>query len=361
MKKTNIVLFSSGVTEGSGLLGAIKNNLEKKDYSCSDWRDLFTLARRADQIALLPMLIKKIPTFDYAVLICEGHDRVSIARNGEKIEYNAMRDNVLFEIGLCCMALGLQKVILVTDGTVHLPDDLVGAGLKIAIKYIPHAQTDVLPWTDEMALKITEPIDEYIKGSKTALSPVVIGAAASTACGYINNFVSRTLERIDTGIILDKGEKEYYPLDRIYMHVVMPRVLDNGEIKQDARARKYPQGSVPDARARSANFCYKIEDGNLHIYDFPTTITTSYDIAKMILEIDADDEADVKAKLRFVEKEIALFETTLKSLFNRTYFYNAIKELCKYENPSEEDLQRYTENVASITMNRFVLEYAQDE
>ena len=65
MKNTNVIIFSSGVSERRGLLQWLRGELE---------------------------------TFDFAVLICEGHDKVQMLRDGHREETNSMRDNVLFEI-----------------------------------------------------------------------------------------------------------------------------------------------------------------------------------------------------------------------------------------------------------------------
>ena len=80
MRKMNIVIFSSGVSEKEGILNNLINALDARGYNCFCWRDLFQNANTKNSIALLPMLIKKIPTFDFAILICEGHDNVTIFR-----------------------------------------------------------------------------------------------------------------------------------------------------------------------------------------------------------------------------------------------------------------------------------------
>lgn len=80
MRSQNIVLFSSGVSEREGISLAIRDALEGMGYSCSYWRELFRDAKDSRNISLLPMLVKKIPTFDFAVLICEGHDRTMVQR-----------------------------------------------------------------------------------------------------------------------------------------------------------------------------------------------------------------------------------------------------------------------------------------
>lgn len=74
-KNQNIILFSSGVSEESGLVAFVTEQLHKRGFNCYCWRELFRNSNDHNAIALLPMLIKKIPTFDFAVLICEGHDR----------------------------------------------------------------------------------------------------------------------------------------------------------------------------------------------------------------------------------------------------------------------------------------------
>jgi len=130
----NIVIFSSGISEQNGLTDSIKYTLDSMGYICVGWRDFFAGANHYDNIALLPMLIKKIPTFDFAVLIYEGHDTTHIFRGENSKVVRTMRDNVLFEIGLCAMAIGLNRTILVTDEDVHLPDDLYGKNGQIAIK-----------------------------------------------------------------------------------------------------------------------------------------------------------------------------------------------------------------------------------
>ncbi|MBQ6119564.1 MAG: nucleotide-binding protein, partial [Clostridia bacterium] len=190
MQNKNIVLFSSGVSEKNGVLRALDTALEQRGYVCEYWRDLFANANDAKNIALLPMLIKKIPTFDYAVLICEGHDTTVMRRQGRSETVHTMRDNVLFEIGLCVMALGLSRTILVTDGDVHLPEDLTGVRQETAVKRIVYRGGDTRSWRqagesltaylDSME-SVSDEIGRYIRETGMILSPVVIGAASSTA------------------------------------------------------------------------------------------------------------------------------------------------------------------------------------
>ena len=177
MRQQNIVLFSSGVSEKNGILGFVKEELDKLEYQCSYWRDLFANARDSNNIALLPMLIKKIPTFDFAVLICEGHDQTKMLREDVDDAVPTMRDNVLFEIGLCTMALGPNRVILLTDKIVRIPDDLKGVDNQSAVaiiiynpgdadSYSAATQKIVKHFKEELASfleKSISDIDTYIK------------------------------------------------------------------------------------------------------------------------------------------------------------------------------------------------------
>ena len=80
MRKINVVLFSSGYSEQNGILNKVISGLERKGYNVFCWRNLFQNAHKIDQIALLPILIKKIPTFDFAIIIGEGHDKTEMLR-----------------------------------------------------------------------------------------------------------------------------------------------------------------------------------------------------------------------------------------------------------------------------------------
>lgn len=243
MRSQNIVLFSSGVSERNGILLYVKRALENHGYRCSYWRDLFKDANDTTNIALLPMLIKKIPTFDFALLICEGHDETNMIRNGKVEKIQTMRDNVLFEIGLCVMALGLNRVILLTDGSVRLPEDLQGLGNNTAIKTVSYikdkqdsyeaAASQTVDYLKDITDRMQNPlqmqeligdIDSYINENINKLFPTVIGAAVSTANGYMSNFILRTLEKCDMGLILDDAPDTltYFDDDKVFMHIVLP-------------------------------------------------------------------------------------------------------------------------------------------
>lgn len=361
----NIILFSSGISENNGILNMVMSSLQKHGHNCNYWRDLFSSANNTENIALLPMLIKKIPTFDFAVIICEGHDRTFMLRNGVEVEVNTMRDNVLFEIGLCTMALGLNRTILLTDGNVRLPDDLTGIGQKPALKNIcylkgsrqsmQYAVQDVAEYIDYIQSAVHE-IDLYIQENHDVLSPVVIGAAASTACGYVGNFVLRTLEHLQDGIVLNDGESPTkIPLKKVYLHIILP-VVYLPETPERAHSALMPlkHGCVPTARFRKAEFYYEFRGDEIHICDYPTTLVTSYNTAKMILDLDADDSKDEQAEKRFTAKELDLFEASLRLLLKPKFIRQTIEHY--YKELSKEAREQLVEQVTQLVREQVYVE-----
>lgn len=353
--RSNIVIFSSGLSEKNGITASIKNNLNEMGYACVDWRGLFANANDTQNIALLPMLIKKIPTFDFAVLICEGHDITYISRGEDSETVKTMRDNVLFEIGLCAMAIGLNRTIIVTDSDVRLPDDLRGTNGKLAVKQIGFSKGDALNSSLE---NVCNDIHKYICQEKENLTQIVIGAAASSACGYASNFICRTLEHIDDEIIIKKGnetQKVFVVPEKVHLHIVLPDNTDKITLNE-IKCEQYDmlRGSIVTARNRPTDFSCWFEGDDLHIIDYPTSVVTSYDTARMILEMDADDTFDEFAITRFVSKEMALYGSTLKKLMNEDFINQIIEE--HYTDASYEEKDRMKNNVLSVVKNRFTIE-----
>lgn len=366
MRKINIVIFSSGVSEKSGTLANLIDGLTSKGYNCFCWRDLFKNAKDKNNIALLPMLIKKIPTFDFAVLICEGHDITTMYRNNEYITVPSMRDNVLFEIGLSSMALGLSRVILLTDSKVHIPDDLIGINGQLAFKHIIFNNVNLNKTVNDIENyinknkenydydRVIDDIDEYINNNKRYISPVVIGAATSIAIGYVNNFIIRLLENIVNGFDA-QGKYLKFSKKHIYLNIIIPEHYDENTVKwAKEKQSEFSNATLKSARHRDLTFNYKIKDADLYIYDFPTTLVTSYSTAKMILDIQADDETDNYAEKRFNDKELDLFVATLKSILRKDYILNTIN--LYYPTSNDYEKQVMIDNICYILDHNFKIE-----
>lgn len=350
MRKINVVLFSSGTSAEKGALKRVSEELEARGCNCFSWRELFQNAKNL-HVALLPMLIKKIPTFDFAVLLGEGHDMVTILRKGQKISVPVMRDNVLFETGLCTMALGMSRVILLTDPGVRLPEDLEGVrGVGVYHVTIPKWEPGVV---FEEGLKVAvEKIIAYMDINRDLISPVVIGASASAAEGYATNFVMRVLEHLEEGFRdKESGKVFHFSGKNVWFHIVIPEEYNLQIRRQAAEEQKLlHSGFVDTARYRAAEFHYRIEGEQLHIWDYPTTLTTSYNTARMILDLDADDFCDERAQERFTAKELELFRATLKRLLCEEYVADRIAFF--YLQLSAEAREHMIETLMDIFKNR---------
>ncbi len=278
--KKNIVIFSSGESERNGTLDRLTESLSES-YNCYCWRDLFTYANHTDQIALLPTLLKKIPTFDFAILICEGHDEVRMHRNGHIEEAFAMRDNVLFETGLAIMGLGLLKTIIVADENVRLPDDLMGVNGNVAVHIVP-LDMDNVPG-------MTKHIKEWIEQQEEIYAPVVVGASVSTAEGYLSNFILRLLVGWNDSVIdCETGEEFIVPLDKVKLYIYLSEdYYKNGVLQMNDKVGNLRRGRVHTPHfARDCEFNYRLVGDCLEIYDYPTTMGTSYNTARIILNMD---------------------------------------------------------------------------
>ena len=376
MRQQNIIIFSSGISEKNGILMYVRDALETQGYNCCYWRDLFAGAKDMENIALLPMLIKKIPTFDFALLICEGHDETTMVRKGKTEHVRTMRDNVLFEVGLCTMALGLNRVILLTDGSVRLPEDLQGVDKDPAIKVVSYAGGDeasyeeaafrTVEYLEHIMFRLQDPfimeelvsdIDTHIRSNVGRLYPTVIGASVSTANGYMSNFILRTLEKCNEGVLLAEtpGVLRHFPDEKIFMHIILPvEYRSDTPARSNVRMMALAAGSVPSARFRKAEFRYALAGDELHIYDYPTTLVTEYQTARIILDIEADDTADTEARKRFNAKELDLFESALRTFMSESFIRTTVEHFYETDTQEEENamVQRLLGMMKNIEIRR---------
>lgn len=338
-RRNNIIIFSSGISEGSGLLDQILLELDQRGFNCYCWRDLFRNSRDQAEIALLPTLIKKIPTFDFALLICEGHDRTLLMREGQVMELETMRDNVLFEIGLCAVALGLERVILLADPAVRLPEDLYGIRGALALKRVVLNRD-----SDRDVRGMIDQVEAHIRNNQMVYSPVVIGAAASTASGYVTNFVFRCVEHIFDGFTdRETGEWIVPEEGKLEMEIRIPYTFttDTSRVAREKQSRMR-SGILTSTRRRNLEFNYVREGDRIIIRDYPTTLVTSYSTARTILKLKADDDADPMAEQRFVAKELNLFEAALEAMLDGEYLKRYISHYYADHTEAERKVRQDT-------------------
>lgn len=334
MKRTqNVIIFSAGESVRNGTVPYISEKLRSKGINCCDWRSLFNGAHDLEHIALLPALAKKIPTFDFALVVAEGVDKVKV--RGNEV-FSAMRDNVIFELGLCVMALGVERVILLAEESVRIPEDLIGVG-KIALEYIRFSSDEIDKAADDLSSLIEdklplleakftsqiEKIFDHINTNADLISPVFVGAAVSSAEAYFLNFVIRFLENMDNGFS-PKGEPENvreFPKE-FYLDIIIPAAVSRttrSEISDYYSTNGYSEFVIQGAGVRELSFygIYDEKRGVMSAVDVPTSITASYSVVNSVLNMDSDSDYDVLAEERFVTKEMDVYSFALSKLLNR--------------------------------------------
>ena len=351
MRQQNVIIFSSGKNKSvaheiaRGLDGDVCRAVVWDEFFNKIYGEEYSLTK---SYALFPFLIKKIPSFDYAIIVAGDDDRMR--KNGEGgHEYVTARDNVIFELGLCAMALGEKRVIIVHHRDVRLIDDLRGYGEE-AQRRIREGEIgfeDTVLSSSNMQLKtfdygsesdfgdISRRIGDYIRVTCDSYSPVVVGAACSTALGYRDNFLlafSKAVEKTDfsvPGSAMCGGqdapwlrEALSHP-ENVEIHVLLPSmdfVEKHPDVLSNTRAflgeHLYGRhGTFADCKivdpARTIGFCCKPVDGRLHVIDMPTTLLASQKTAQKILDIKADDAIEKDHLSRLLAKEIDLFRNTL--------------------------------------------------
>ena len=351
MRRQNVIVFSSG--KNKRVAHEIARGLDGDVCSAVVWDEFFNKIYGEEysltkSYALFPFLIKKIPSFDYAVIVAGDDDRMR--KNGEDgREYVTARDNVIFELGLCAMALGDKRVIIVHHKDVRLIDDLRGYG-EAAQRRIQSGEIgfeDTVLSSSNVQLKtfdygegsdfdeIARRIGAYIRETRDSYSPVVVGAACSTALGYRDNFLmafSKAVKKTDfsiPGSAMCGGQDAPWLRDalshpeNVEIHVLLPSmdfVEKHPDVLSNTRAflgeHLYGQhGTFADCKimdpARTIGFCCKPMNGRLHVLDMPTTLLASQKTAQKILDIKADDAIEKDHLSRLLAKEIDLFRNTL--------------------------------------------------
>lgn len=351
MRQQNIIVFSSGKNKhvaheiAQGLDGEVCKTVVWDEFFNKIYGEEYTLTK---SYALFPFLIKKIPSFDYAIIVAGDDDRMR--KNGESgCEYVTARDNVIFELGLCAMALGEKRVIIVHHKDVRLIDDLRGygeeaqhricegeIGFEDTVLSSSNVQLKIFDYADSADFGvIASGISAYIRETCQSYSPVVVGAACSTALGYRDNFLmafSKAVEKTDfsiPGTAMCGGEDAPWLREalshpeNVEIHVLLPSmetVERYPKLLSETRAflgeHLYGQrGTFADCMivdpARAIGFCCKPMNGRLHVIDMPTTLLASQKTAQKILDIKADDVIEKDHLSRLLAKEIDLFRNTL--------------------------------------------------
>lgn len=368
IRQQSIIVFSASKSEDK--CQEVINFFDGIEKSkCYHWQELFKNANDSRNRLILNMLIKKIPTFDFAIILSDSTDILEqkvetkelCAQDinlkeifEQRIEYEdgevknrfirkyVMRDNVLFECGLCIMALGTDRVIFLREKNTYVPLDLFSGLQRMGIKTFEYDNN--LPDNFKSTL---EEVEGYIKKKASQISPIVIGASISTADSYLSNFILRFWENIEkegkkTGYFkdLDSGEEFHPDVSQIRMSIIIPHQIGvdlKEKINNFYEKNEYKRrGIIPQGTFRGVEFRYKVNGDKYFICDYPSTLTASYNTVKDILNLNADEKTDDGAVDRFLKKERDSFLYTLKKLMKEESLKSKLEGFNKNEAEIEE-------------------------
>ena len=186
MRRQNVIVFSSGKNKrvaheiAQGLDCGVCRAVVWGEFFGKIYGDEYTLTK---SYALFPFLVKKIPPFDYAIIVAGDDDRMR-KNDVDGQELVTARDNVIFELGFCAMALGDKRVIIVHHEDVRLIDDLRGTGeetsQKTAQKVLDIKADDAIE-KDRLSRLLAKEIDLFRNTLAQFLLPSKDGAYHVTA------------------------------------------------------------------------------------------------------------------------------------------------------------------------------------
>lgn len=335
MRKQNVIIFSSGNMLEQ--VHSLAKELED-EVSIEVWDSLFDKSFQSGETrAIFPFLLKKIPSFDFAIVVASSDDKTYMARNnGNSIEqHNTVRDNVIFELGLAVMALGSQRIVLLKDKAVRYLDDLrgiSGCGVEANQEKVQEGDLDIftIEYDGDFANEsIAAMLSEHIDTQKKDYSPVVIGASCATAIGYVHNFINSFSEAytdaVREGELLDDLPSGFLDCNKVSLQILIPENMNfldkDNDIKYVIRKDYCEKNNIKTnlrlpGKVRPVGFCLKEEDGHFYVIDIPTTLVASYETASKILKIETNEHGleDDKTKERFLLKELDHFENAVKIL-----------------------------------------------
>ncbi|MBO4647095.1 MAG: nucleotide-binding protein [Lentisphaeria bacterium] len=370
MRKQNVIVFSSFKSlEAARNLAGCLNNFSDIDVVC--WDDYFKSVygekySERKSYPLFRFLTKRVPSFDFAVVLAGRDDTVikneyAIRQNGrlnddaaQKAEtvYAGMRDNVIFELGMCCMALGESRVILLQQENVRLFADLRGLNDDQQKKCgddnkyhsteltIDNIQLKAFEYSDDRNITAVVPnIVKYIEEKSNDYAPVVVGASCSTAQGYLSNFIDSLEKGFKACLAHESDDILHVPglspehvreIRRIEIHVLVPNLKACKTEKAILSDAKAASGKLYNSRdcniitsctirvpeQRPVSFAGKLKGSTLLVIDVPTTIQSSYKTAEAILHIKDDSSFGKGDYDRYISKELSMFNSTLRKILD---------------------------------------------
>lgn len=321
----NLLIFSED--KNSPRLEAVCQRLTTLGNTCTVKEDLpsYDNSGKAD----LSVLQRHLPTFDFCIFMMLKNEAAKQKNDGSPI----------FEMGAAAMALGASRVILLDED---------GQTSEMLLRQAERFGIRIIAAKDAVREETLGLISEHIEENAASFTPMIIGAAGSTADGYFSNFIMRFWMNIENGFTDSRtGEKISPEMEKIDMRIIIPAKIDNSIRSRMTRfsdSYGLKSGTVTDPNSSNVNFRYAMSDGRMTVYDMPNAIIASYNTAKDLLHFDVTNDFGIEAEERYLLREIDFFGFTLEMLLEPG---NVYKKLALYH-ISEEKKQRILDAISRV-------------
>lgn len=292
-------IFIGSSSEELGTAKIVKAILQQ-DFEVIIWdealwdKSVFKLNRH-----FLSNLLTATLKFDYGILIGSPDDKVEY-RGKEMLQ---ARDNVLFELGLFTGRLGLDKCAFLVDDTVKIPSDLGGIKLAMFNK-------------GNLADKVEEIKQMFQNSSEMDMN---FFPSSTLAYAYYENFIKYVCEHFITNKGFEFKNKLY---KNCRFKIMIPKTLPNDlnmafqKIQNMIGVEKISFGAT--GRIRNVHVDVKIENEQLILLDFPTTLTGIDHAISNLLPNDYKNQTD-DYKL-ILDRELNKFISTLNKTLEKNEY-----------------------------------------
>ena len=293
-------VFIGSSSEGLELAQAVKSQFQEMSW-VDIWNEGVFLLNRSN----LDSLLRAADLYDFAILCLTPDDMVE--KRGR--EYNAPRDNLLFELGLFLGRMGIYRTFIVSDADIQLPSDFNGISVSTLG---PPANGDGWSGVPGACLEIR---NEMIKTTRKSL--ISHYPSTALAMGYFENFIQKVrmalLEKKE--IRLDGTSMDY---KRFELRIVIPEKI--ADVDRDRNLLATVEKFKPiTLKTPYRDFTFYVDlhadlmaPETLILYDFPTTLSTSRKVIELILR--RDYIGDDFETMLLERREILNFSDTLNFL-----------------------------------------------
>jgi hypothetical protein len=278
-------IFIGSSSEGHKVAELIKNGINDQlgDWiTCETWKDGQVFSQNKNT---LDCLVRASRRYDYGILVASKDD---ILWKRLKLKF-AMRDNVLFEMGLFLGSLGLQRAFLITSDGISLPSDYLGVTV---VKYN----------NKNLASKIEHIISEIVKTKESFnLKPM---PSSALAFGYFENF------------LLPFSKMQYAQNPKFQIKVLLPINISDINAQIDSYISDHPSSKTNGGRP----IAYEYNNESNSFWDIPTTLSTIYRLIDYLIpttELGINKEKD-----EWIEHELRNFGGTLERRISRLNIFD---------------------------------------